>query len=358
MDHAVVVQVSHSREHLRHVEAHRALLHAAASIDHGGEVARRHVLESKEDVARRVEGEEALDQKVGGVAQQDLLLDAHVDLLLALLLLGVLPAALDPDRLQSENVARRLFLDEPDVCVRARVEDAEQVEVGDRVLEQRRRAVDRTGHVVGPAHIVELRDQLLYLLDARHEQTLEVGGGRVIDLARRVATATPPNLDHELVHHLGECAQALERGAVLGLLLEEPLCDAVEALEGGAEHPVARDGQLDEGLHGALARGMQLRLHGVHLAQSLVRLLPLLEPRGAAVGVERQVLRRHSALAKPAERPVHSLPALRALRLRLRLDVGVAAAQLVRLEPISPHHAAARRPWQHAIRSTACCPQQ
>eukprot|EP00966_Prymnesium_polylepis_P310765 7179867-Prymnesium_polylepis.1 len=72
-----------------------------------------------------------------------------------------------------------------DVCVRARVEDAEQVEVGDRVpaiisnrvggqvdvgldivdrlLEQRRRAVDRTGHVVGPAHIVELRDQLLYL---------------------------------------------------------------------------------------------------------------------------------------------------------------------------------------------------
>eukprot|EP00966_Prymnesium_polylepis_P310766 7179867-Prymnesium_polylepis.2 len=60
-----------------------------------------------------------------------------------------------------------------------------------------------------------------HLLDARHEQTLEVGGGRVIDLARRVATATPPNLDHELVHHLGECAQALERGAVLGLLLDK-----------------------------------------------------------------------------------------------------------------------------------------
>ena len=55
-------------------------------------------------------------------------------LLLALLLL-MLPAALDPDRLEREDVARRLLLDEPDVRVRAcRMRDEGSAILGTRGL--------------------------------------------------------------------------------------------------------------------------------------------------------------------------------------------------------------------------------
>ena len=80
VDDAMVVEVAHGLQHLREVQRGRVLLYAAARVEHGGEIPARHELESEEDVLRRAEAEEALDQEVRRVREQDVLLDDQVHL--------------------------------------------------------------------------------------------------------------------------------------------------------------------------------------------------------------------------------------------------------------------------------------